>query len=344
VKKIERTNLARKRLAPLDINKCADIEQILDAMADTAFGGRTLGEAWRVLKAVMDDPECRLIVTVSGAMSVAKLGRVLGQLITEGIAHAIVSTGAVIVHSLVEELGMYHTVYDNALGDRDLLELGLNRIYDSIEPEENLERLERSVLSALATLDAKRAYASTELITCIANTAAIPQSVGLVGSAVGRGVPIFVPALSDSEIGLYLFKFQATTERTYPIYDPSRDLALYAEWLKAARRVAILTIGGGTPRNWSQQMVAFLRCEALADGKDAGIDPFVAGIRICPDPEYLGHLSGSPFSECVSWGKVQPDAADKFAEVHCDATIVLPFLAKAAVEYKRRIQQARTSE
>src|SRR5260370_34555402 len=166
MKKLDGRRAIQEPLVPLDLDQCADIDQILDAMARTAFGGRSLGEAWRVLKAVMDDADCRLVVTVSGAASVAKLGRVLGRLITEGIAHAVVSTGAVITHSLVEELGMHHTAYSGATSDGDLFRLGLNRIYDSIEPESNLRSLERSVLASLAPFDAYPTYASTELITC----------------------------------------------------------------------------------------------------------------------------------------------------------------------------------
>jgi deoxyhypusine synthase len=51
---------------------------------------------------------------------------------------------------------------------------------------------------------------------------------------------------------------------------------------------------------------------------------FSYGVRICPDPVHLGHLSGCTYSECKSWYKFMPDA--QTAEVPADATIVWPLL------------------
>ncbi|MGA2269045.1 MAG: deoxyhypusine synthase family protein [Bryobacteraceae bacterium] len=325
-----------KPLAPLDVTECGTLDQILEAMANTSLGARRLGHAWQILKTVMDDPECRLVLTMSGAMSIAKLSRTLGRLITERIVHAVVATGAVVTHSIVEECGMSHFAYDGILSDQDLYARRLNRIYDSIEPEENLLRLEALVLRACDSLRSDHAYASTEIIAHIAHIADLSHDVGLISSAVHHGVPLFVPALTDSEIGLCVYKFQQHEQRAHPLYDPSRDLQLYAEWLKGSTRVAVLSIGGGAPRNWAQQMIAYLRSET-SDGDEVGrlIEPLVAGIRICPDNEHLGHLSGSTFAEAVSWGKIQGGKTERFAEIYCDATVVLPFLLKAAIDYKR---------
>ena len=49
------------------------------------------------------------------------------------------------------------------------------------------------------------------------------------------------------------------------------------------------------------------------------------GLRICPEPVYWGGLSGSPYSEAISWGKFVPPAeGGKFGEVFVDATVGLP--------------------
>ena len=61
-------------LAPLDLNQIEDFDQLLKAMGQTAFGGRNLGEAADVLEAMLRDPDCTVIGTFSGAMSVAKMG------------------------------------------------------------------------------------------------------------------------------------------------------------------------------------------------------------------------------------------------------------------------------
>jgi len=48
---------------------------------------------------------------------------------------------------------------------------------------------------------------------------------------------------------------------------------------------------------------------------------------------YWGGLSGSPYSEAISWGKFVPPAeGGKFGEVFVDATVGLPIIVAAVFE------------
>jgi len=53
-------------------------------MSKTAFGGRALGEAFEVTLAMVRDPDCRVVLTLSGAMTIAKMGRVIAKMIDSG--------------------------------------------------------------------------------------------------------------------------------------------------------------------------------------------------------------------------------------------------------------------
>ena len=64
-------------LESLDVRAAAGLADLLRRMGRTAFGGRELGEAFEVLSAMAADPDCTIVVTVAGAMTVAKMGRVL---------------------------------------------------------------------------------------------------------------------------------------------------------------------------------------------------------------------------------------------------------------------------
>jgi len=56
-------------------------------------------------------------------------------------------------------------------------------------------------------------------------------------------------------------------------------------------------------------------------------------VRICPEPVYWGGLSGSPYSEAISWGKFVPPAeGGRFGEVFVDATVGLPLIVAAVLE------------
>jgi len=61
-------------------------------MADTAFTGRQLGEAVEVLEAMARDTSCFVVMTLAGAMTVAKQGLIVCDLIDKGLVNAVVST------------------------------------------------------------------------------------------------------------------------------------------------------------------------------------------------------------------------------------------------------------
>ena len=122
---------------------------MLRDMSKTAFGGRQLGEAFSILLAMAHDPACHVVLTVSGAMTVAKQGQIICDLIDRGLVDTVVATGAMIAHGLTESIGLTHYRYDPSKSDATLYELGYNRIYDTLEMESNLNHVERLIASIL---------------------------------------------------------------------------------------------------------------------------------------------------------------------------------------------------
>ena len=104
-------------LESLDVRRAGGFADLLRRMARTAFGGRELGEAFDVLSAMAADPDCTIVVTVSGAMTVAQMGLVLCEMIEEGLAHVVVSTGAIMAHGLSAATGGVHYKHDPSIPD-----------------------------------------------------------------------------------------------------------------------------------------------------------------------------------------------------------------------------------
>jgi len=68
-------------------------------------------------------------------------------------------------------------------------------------------------------------------------------------------------------------------------------------------------------------------------GENVPLKRYHYGLRICPEPVYWGGLSGSPYSEAISWGKFVPPAeGGQFGEVFVDATVGLPIIVAAVFE------------
>src|SRR5271154_386722 len=104
-------------LAPLDLTKIHSIDDLVRAMGRTAFTGRQVGEGADVLEAMARDKDCFVVMTLAGAMTVAKQGLVIADLIDHGIVNAVVSTGALMAHGLVEATGRAHFRHNPELGD-----------------------------------------------------------------------------------------------------------------------------------------------------------------------------------------------------------------------------------
>ncbi len=327
-------------LDPLDLTRVRSIDDLVRAMGRTAFTGRQVGEGADVLEAMARDRECFVVMTLAGAMTVAKQGLIITELIDRGVVKAIVSTGALMAHGLVEAAGRSHFKYDPAMDDTELYEAGYNRVYDTLEPETNLDFVETIVARILNAWDHNEVLCSYKLNREIGRF--LSENVegrGILKSAFDKNVPVFVPAFSDSEIGLDVaLHNRARRKKNVPAlhFDPFEDLEYYAETLLKQERLGIFTIGGGVPRNWAQQLGPFIELRHRRGGEDLPLKRFHYGVRICPEPVNWGGLSGCTYSEAVSWGKFVPHTdGGRFAEVLLDATVGLPLIAGAVLERLR---------
>jgi deoxyhypusine synthase len=335
-------------LESLDLDDVRSFADLLKAMSRTAFSGRALGEALAVTTAMVKDPDCRVVLTLSGAMTIAKMGKVIQKMIETDMVHAIVSTGALMAHGLSEAIGMVHYRHDPRMRDEELFEKGYNRVYDTLEMEANLNYVEEFSSRAFALLEREGAVFSSEAICSALGRllAEDPNGAGVVRSAHEKGVPVFIPAFTDSELGLDLATWamkKARDERgvrdplalfdAIPGYDAYHDLNSFARFCIDAKTLGIFTIGGGVPRNWAQEMGPYIDVMNYRVGTTLTPPRYTYAVRICPEPVHWGGLSGCTYSEGVSWGKFVPPAeGGRFAEVYADATTVWPLLIKGVLE------------
>ncbi len=333
-------------LKRLDLGSTQDLDELIRAMGSTAFGGRRMGEAAEVLHEMITDPDCTVVLTLSGAMTVAKMGLLITELIERGWVQAVVTTGALVTHGLVELTGLEHYKARPELSDSELFAKGYNRIYDTYELEQNLNALQRAMVSVFEQMPQDRRWGSWELCRRTGQLLDRPGRRGIFVSAARMGVPVYIPALTDSELGLDLATWLVgrrlareggragdhLMDLRSP-FDPFRDLGHYATLVSRSPRLGILTIGGGVPRNWAQQASPFIDVLNSSLESDVSLSRFRYGLRICPEPEHLGGLSGCSYSEGVSWGKfLPPEEGGRFAEVFADATIAWPILIKAVMQ------------
>jgi deoxyhypusine synthase len=286
---------------PLDLAKVRSIDGLVRATAKTAFTGRQLGEAVDVLEAMARDEDCFVVMTLAGPMTVAKHGLIITELIDRGIVNAIVSTGSLMVN---------------------------NYAGDALHPEGNLGEFEEvmSVLEDWDHADVMCSYKLNHAIGAHLSKHAREQR-GILESAYEKGVPVFVPAFTDSELGLDVAlnnRMRESTGRHKIRFDPFEDLEHFAATLLRQTRLGIFTIGGGVPHSWSQQFGPFIELRRRRMNENIPPKRHHYGVRIGPEP-----VHGEP----ISWDKFVPPAeGGKFGEVFVDATVGLPIIVAAVLE------------
>jgi deoxyhypusine synthase len=340
-----------QRLQHIDVSKISDFDEMLRAMENTAFQGANLGKAAEVMFQMAIDPDAFVVLTVSGAMTPAQQMLVITEMIDRGLVHAVVSTGALMTHGFVASAGMRHYRYDPKMTDVALYHSGYNRIYDVLEPEKNLDDVEEIMHEVLSAIPEGTVLSSRAIMHLLGKW--LYKNVdgrGILKSAFEKDVAVYVPAFTDSELGLNVAVYnrkQVVLGKPPLDFNPFFDLEHFLEMFNQQKKLGIITVGGGVPRNWAQQAPPYL--ELIQRRMPKGKTPrhltpkqYTYALRISTDLPNFGGLSGCTYEEGKSWGKFASNAM--YAEVVSDATLVWPILVKAVIQrLEKKNQKIRKS-
>jgi len=281
------------------------------------------------------DKDCFRFLTLSGAMTIAKMGLVICDMIDLGMIDAIASTGALMAHGLVESIGLKHYKHNPKHSDAFLAAKKINRVTDTLEPETNFTHVDDVIEEVLDKVDADKPMNTIIFHRLIGEYLhdKYPKERGILKSAYEKNVPVMVPAFIDSEIGNDVYVHNLSREmqgRKRIVFNMELDSQALVDMTIKAKKTGIFTIGGGVPRNNVQNVAPLIE---ITNGRlDLKLPErtFAYGTKICPDHVHYGHLSGCTYSEGKSWRKM--DIHGRFAEIHGDATMIWPFIIKCAME------------
>ncbi len=308
---------------PVKIEK-RGLSELLEDMAKTGFQGRKLGEAFQVWKNMLEDKEVTIFLGLSGAMVPAGMRRVISYLIRNNYIDVIVSTGANIFHDIHEAVGGKHYLGSAHVDDIALLRHGIDRIYDVFAEEEKFRKSDRLIAEISKELPSDREFSSREFINHLGKRlierGAAEDSI--IVSAIESKLPIFIPALGDSSIGIGLMIARRTGVNI--IINQMKDVDEITKIVEQAEKTGVIYIGGGVPKNFIQQT------EVIASILGFRVNGHEYAIQFTTDAPQWGGLSGCTFEEAVSWGKIS--VTSKKVQVFVDATIALPIVVNALEE------------
>lgn len=297
------------------LHKGMSVSELVGEMDATGvLGAGKIGEACELITRMFGDQDYTVFLTLSGALVPAGYRHVIHDLIKNEYVNVLVTTGANMVHDIVEALGFRHIVGSFQAEDRSLRAKNIGRIGDIYIEQKAFQRLEKWLFQTLETIpeERRRRTSGAELLHEIGKK--IKDKESILAIAAKKKVPVICPALVDSIAGFQLWMFgQDKTLRM----DPLLDVKALMDKVYEANKVGIIILGGGVPKHFA------LFANTFREGVDAAV-------QITMDRPEPGGLSGASLEEAISWGKVKPEG--KAVTVTCDATIAFPLLIVGTLE------------
>ncbi|HUM76889.1 MAG TPA: deoxyhypusine synthase [Methanoculleus sp.] len=299
-----------------------NVTALLESMSMTGFQGRKLGESLGVWTRMITDPDCTIFMGLSGAMIPAGMQNVLIDLVRHRYVDVIVSTGANIFHDTCEHLGVRHYIGHQHVDDAALFEEGIDRIYDVFAYEEEFRSVDAEIArfaGSIAPFQGSSREFTRRLGGWLRENR--PEGQSLVATSAECGVPIFIPALCDSSIGIGLV--MARRRGVNIDIDQLADTDEITRMVEGARKTGVIYIGGGVPKNFIQQT------QVIASIHEQNLGGHAYAIQYTTDAPHWGGLSGCTFEEAISWGKEAPESHR--VQCFCDATIALPIVTSGLI-------------
>ena len=321
--KQRKSTYLRHPVRHVELKETRTLFHLIQAFQHTSFQSRNVFKCFDVFQKMLQDPDCIIFLGLSGAMIPGGMRQVIRDMIEHRLVDVIVSTGANIFHDLFENFGYHHYLGGEGVDDDALRRHRIVRVYDALMDDHEINQVIH-LLSKIPEAFDERVVSSRKYLEVLGKQLKDERSI--LKTAAKWGVPIFIPALSDSSIGIGLTFLHA---RKMPpskkiLIDQIRDSYEIAQLKKKASATGAIYIGGGVPKNYIQQLgpVSELLFKEESGHRYA--------FQITTDDPKWGGLSGCTFEEAKSWGKIEKRSA--FAVAYLDATIGLPLLVGAILQ------------
>jgi len=316
---VRKSDILKEKVKAIDFDNISTVADLVEAYKDSSVQSRAVATCALALEnAMKDESRPTIILGLAGPLVAAGLRKVIADLIRYGVVDAGVTIGAIPYQDFYQARGYSHYKTSPIVDDLKLREFFIDRIYDTLV-DENKFRETDAVIGKIAGALEPRGYSSREFMQ-ILGSHCVKDTSSILGNAYKFGVPIFVPALNDSSIGIGLTGLYAERRKKNQPFmriDPIRDNWELTQIKIKSDKTGVIYIGGGVPKNYIQQT------EVIAEtlGYDKGGHHYA--IQITMDSPQWGGLSGCTFEEAQSWGKINRNATKSVAYVEASIGLSL---------------------
>lgn len=291
-----------------------DFEDLLDTYATTGFQATHLAEAIDIVKR-MRDADATIYCTYTSNIVSSGLRETLAYLCREDLVDVMITTSGSITEDVIK------TEKPFKMGEWDvdeaaMRERGVNRLGNVFVPSDRYVWLEEYLNDFFPEFFAdEKVRTPTEFARELGATLDDEHSV--LKNAADNDVPVFCPALTDAEVGNFLYYYRQGHDSEVGI-EILEDYDRLVEEGLLADKTGLIVLGGGLPKHHA------IMTNLFRGGADYAV-------YVSTGVEGDGSLSGAPPDEAVSWGKIKEEATN-YVEVKAEATLVVPLLVAAAFE------------
>jgi deoxyhypusine synthase len=299
-----------KKVRDIHATSSSDIVSIVDGMGRSGgFMAKNMFNVATTLDSMCSREGCTKFLSFPAAIVATGARGLLIDLVREGMVDVIVTTCGTLDHDIARtDADYYEGSFE--MDDIKLRSSGYHRLGNVLVPLENYGPLIEKRMQALLG----RVYAEgTRSITTEELCKRIGRDLGSKSSllywAQKKGVPIFVPGITDGAVGSQLWLFNES-HKDFKV-DLIGDEKRLSDITSEAKETGALVLGGGISKHHLIWWNLFR----------GGLD---WACYITTASEFDGSLSGASIKEAVSWGKVKAKARQ--ATLYAEVTTVLPFI------------------
>lgn len=289
-----------------------DFDDLLDSYATTGFQATHLAEGIDIARRMQDD-EATVYLTFTSNIISSGLREVVASLIREGHIDVIITTSGSLTEDVIKTARPFKMGEWKA-DEVELREQGINRLGNIYVPSDRYVWLEQYLYEFFDEF-----FANEQIRTPTAFArelgATLDDEDSVLKQAADNNVPVYCPALTDAEVGNFLYYYKQANDVDIGIeilddYDTLIEQGLLAE------TTGLIAVGGGVPKH-----------HAIMTNLFRGGADYV--VYISTGMEGDGSLSGAPPNEAVSWGKIK-ESETNYTQIEAEATLVFPLLVAAA--------------
>ena len=322
-----RCEILNEEVEHITFDDIRNSSRLIEAFSKSSFQARQIGIGAKLYRKELEK-KTTIIWSLAGSIFSAGLRQLVIDSIRNNLVDCLVCTGALFEQDMLEALGYKHYVLKEQIDDSTLQNLMIDRIYDHVLDELELQHVDLTY-KKIAREMKSGSYSSREFMHICGQWLSMEKSSrdSVMQSAYEMNVPIFIPAINDCSLGIGLAMNQVEKNNNVSI-DSIKDLREIAMMKKISGDSGLVIVGGGVPKNYSQDSVV------MAEMLGYNVKKHNFGIQISTADPRDGGLSGSTLREAISWGK--NDSKMDEVMIWGEASVYFPLLLSYVQDLNRK--------